>query len=135
MPDELTKVEPPKTPTYSDKITDLLNRVSKGEKVYPDPIPAPAFHKAIQEQGVQKVITTVFTEEYEIPAFLKEEDTEDGIDGTSYNFVAPPSSYKDADEYWNGLVGQLQHLGKIITNKPGCVETKVMSSKNIIQLK
>jgi hypothetical protein len=114
--------------TYKDHVDELLNKVNKGEVVYPPPAPIPFLHKEIKEHGVKKVLTSLFTETYDVPHFLNEDQIENEIEG--YELVSPPSQYKDADAYWNDISSNFLHLGQVISNDHGCIETKVMSANN-----
>lgn len=117
MTDELKK-------TYSQKIEELLNKVSKGEEVY-KPIIQNPLHKKIKEKGVKTSIIEVFNEA-ETPRFTTEEIS-DEVEGTKYVKVSPESSYKDVDNYWHVVSPRLQKIGVVnqFNHKNGELDIKV----------
>lgn len=116
-----------KSDDYSKYLQDMLDRVKKGEVVFPKQKDENPLHKKMLTSGVKTVLIELFNEN-QIPSFLAEEDTEEGIDGSTYKFVSVPSSYKDVDAYWIQLVPKFRNLGIIKNESGGKLETTVLSA-------
>ena len=116
---------------YQKKIDEMLTKVSKGEIVFEKPAPINPLHVKIEKDGAKKVIEQIFTEGWEIPSFVTEEEHDLDIDKSSYVYVNVPSSFSDADAYWKSLVGKFLNLG-IPQNdgNKGYIDTKVHDSNN-----
>lgn len=111
-PVEEPEVEPDPEPTYKDHVNGLLDRVSKGEEIYPtdtNPI-----HQTIKDHGVKGALLRVFNEETEPGNYqLNEEDDPDSqkIGDSDFFKVTLPSSYPEAQKYWERLTPQLRNIG------------------------
>lgn len=112
---------------YSKYLQNMLDRVKKGEEVYPKQKEENPLYKKMATAGIKTVLIELFNEN-EIPSFMAEEDTEEGIDGSTYKFVNVPSSYKDVDAYWTQLVPKLRNLGIVKNESGGKLDTTVLSS-------
>jgi hypothetical protein len=116
---------------YTQKIEELLTKVSKGETVFPKekPVEKNPLHEKIEKDGVKKVIEHIFNESEEMPRYITETEDELDIDKSSFIYVNVPSSFKDVDEYWNKLAPHFLRLG-IPKNdgSKGIVDTAVLKS-------
>lgn len=118
--------------TYVNKIQTLLTKVINGEEVYPKQkeIPENPLHKKLKEKGIKNSIIEIFTERYEVPSFITEESN-DEIEGTKYYKINPPSSFSDADQYWNVISPHLKRMGKNVSfssEKSGELNLKINDS-------
>jgi hypothetical protein len=116
-----------KSDEYSKYIQDMMDRVKKGEVVFPKEKEDNPLYKKMKTSGIKNVLIELFNES-EVPRFLAEEDTEEGIEGSLYKFVNTPSSYKDADTYWNQLVSKFRNLGIIKNESGGKIDTTVLAN-------
>jgi hypothetical protein len=119
------------TTPYTQRIEEMLAKVSKGEEVFPKEKPQTPnpLHEKIEKEGVKKVIENLFNESEEMPRYITETEDELDIDNSSYMYVNVPSSFKDVDEYWNKLAPHFLRLG-IPKNdgSKGFVDTEVLKS-------
>lgn len=111
---------------YSKYIQELISKVKKGEVIFPKQKEENPLHKKMEIAGVKTVLIELFNEN-EVPRFLTEDDTEEGIDGSTYKFVSVPSSFKDVDAYWNQLVPKFRNLGVVKSESGGKLDTTVIS--------
>lgn len=121
----------PEDNSYQKKIQEILIKVSKGEQVFEKPVPINPLHAQVEKDGAKKVIEQIFTEGWEIPSFVTESEQDLDIDTSSYSYVSIPSSFAEADKYWNSLVGSFLRLG-IPKNdgSKGYIDTTVNDSSN-----
>lgn len=114
-------VESDPEPTYKDHISGLLDRVSKGEEVFPRTDPNP-IHQTIKDHGVKGALLRVFNEEVEPGNYqLNEEEDPDSqkIGDSDFFKVTLPSSYPEAQKYWERLTPQLRNIGDATINPEG----------------
>lgn len=105
--------------TYEEKIQNLLNRVNKGDVIYPKE-EIHHIRQKITDHGVKGAILQVFNESVG-DYTLNEEDTEESsrINDSPYFKVNIPSNYPDSDRYWEALIPRLRNIGTGTTNPSG----------------
>lgn len=123
---------------YNKKIEEMLSKVSKGEPVFKQPEPPPAppkvnpLHERMAKDGVKKTLEGIFTESFEVPSYITEQETDLKIDDSSFVFANVPSSFKDADEYWKSLTPYFLRLGHPKNNgASGYIDTELEKGKDL----
>lgn len=138
------KKELPSQDAYKQKIESMLAKVVKGEVKSPEPVPEPVVaapvippepttYQKIKELGIQKGLEKLFSmeESVDIPHYISEEES-DQIVGTNLFRVKPPSSFPDADKYWNRVSPILKRIGKVVAytgEGAGSLDMQVISEK------
>ena len=114
IPDEIQ-------PTYRDHITNLLNRVSRGEEIYKKDEINP-IHQTIKDHGVKGALVRVFNEDIEPGNYQLNEDEDpesQKIEDSDFYKVNLPSSYPNAKTYWEKLTPLLRNIGDANINPEG----------------